>query len=109
MLFIHTWEKVLSGEKTLTSRLMQTIDGNPVPCRYKVGKTYAVQKEWMGKAVGRILVLEVYAAACGKWTTAEEAKAEGFASTWDFAEKYEEMHGKKAMLPCWRIKFKLVS
>ena len=49
MIFQHTWEKVLSGEKTETTRWW---DGFP----YKLGRSYAVQPGRGRKSVGRIVI-----------------------------------------------------
>jgi hypothetical protein len=86
-------EKVLDGQKTVTRRPVKystATDGScepePLPCRYKVGKTYAIQpvikegpgKGRGGKEVGRLKVLNVDRQRLGLRISDEEARREGF-------------------------------
>jgi hypothetical protein len=109
MIFQHTIDKVLSGEKTQTRRirkdgqhgwlgtrehpLMVAKDTRPV---YQVGKTYAAQPG-RGKAqVARILITDIRLEDVRKISDAD-AKAEGFgdegcASILDFLVVWTRMH-----------------
>lgn len=88
-------KKVLSGQKTVTRRPVkyaEATDGScesvPLPCRYEVGKTYAVQpaiqagpgKGRGGKEVGRLKVLGVDRQALGLRISPAEAQREGFSN-----------------------------
>ena len=116
MIFQHTWEKVLSEEKTQTRRLKKpaewfyfdgaTIEGgqhrvfydpacidNTKPvilnprCVYGVGKTYAIQPGRGMKAVGRIQITNIRREDVRE-ISFEDAMAEGFTCPLDFLEKW---------------------
>lgn len=101
MIFQHTWQQVLSGEKTQTRRLVESedeevrpVENNPTwpnifcvlrfsweyPARarkiYEVGKTYSVQPGRGQKSVGRIKLLAIRWERIQEITPAD-AKAEG--------------------------------
>lgn len=112
MLFIHTWQKVLDGTKTLTSRRAYPNDNSDdlfYPCRYEVGKTYAVQKDYKHKAMARILVTDVWLAKHSREISEDDARAEGFENAQEFIETYATIYGQASLdRPCWRIRFFLV-
>ncbi len=107
-------EKILAGEKTQTRR--PRMGANPTgerggwiddPCRYKVGRSYAVQPGRGKKAVARIRVLRVDPQAMCDMTDAD-ARAEGFDSPAAFASRWLEMYGRGNWLdPVWRITFEV--
>lgn len=109
-------EKILSGEKTQTRR--RRTGANPTnarggwvddPCRYKVGRTYAVQPGRGQKAIARIRILSVTAEAMCDMTEAD-ALAEGFADRQGFVDWWLERYGRGSWLdPVWRITFALAS
>ena len=102
-------QKILLGRKTVTRR--PAVEGKP--CRYQVGRIYAVQPGRGKPAVTRIRVVAVLKEPwVGFWALGfmdKEARREGF-DTWTlFEEAYVAMNGKAALRgPCWRIKFELV-
>lgn len=71
--------KILAGEKTVTRRRIWRLSstGQFFPCRYQVGKTYAVQPGRGKKAVARIRILDVRRGLIAGVDEAE-ARAEGF-------------------------------
>lgn len=104
MIFQHTWEKVLTGEKTQTRRLVKPnellfsefsettpqresvgrvsirmLAGHPLPefnTKWEVGKTYAVQPARTLKAVTRIRITEIQREPL-QVITPEDARREG--------------------------------
>ena len=80
-----------------------------VPCRYRVGRIYAVQPGRGKKAVARILVTDV---CRSRWRRINEvaARAEGFASREAFFDYVRGLHGADLDLDgeVWVIKFELV-
>lgn len=107
-------EKILAGEKTQTRRPRS--GSNPTgerggwldePCRYKPGRTYAVQPGRGKKAVARIHVLSVKPEALCDMTD-EDVRAEGFAARDAFVAKWLSIYGHGNWLdPVWRIEFEL--
>lgn len=121
MIFQHTWEKVLSGEKTQTRRIalpepdgtgsfdcemisypmgiesVQRIRVNDDSWRtiYQVGKTYAVQPSRTAKAIARIRITDIRREDVRKISQAD-AKAEGFANEIEFWKTWYGMHDKYA-------------
>lgn len=120
MIFQHTWEKVLSGEKVQTRRLMKpshfvwfgddsitrarhevvAVKDENNKCRdmYRVGKTYAVQPGRGQKAVGRIRLLNIDLHDVRNMASAD-VKAEGFTSFYEFMSTWCAMHDKEMTLP----------
>lgn len=114
MIFQHTWEKVLTGEKTQTRRLVkpdQWIEtvyydapqmyvytgGSQRRCVYGTfhsvlyPKTYAVQPGRGQKAVGRIRITHIRREDVRN-ISEEDARAEGFTDIDDFLETWCGMH-----------------
>lgn len=98
--------KVLSGEKTVTRRVMKTDAMGLVPCRYKVNKTYAVQPGRGKPSIGRLHVLDVSSTPLLPMTL-EEANREGFAYIADLMHRWQTMGGALHDR-VWRIEFELV-
>ncbi len=124
-------DAILDGRKTRTTRLM-TVDtpeeaaaaGRMLahyPCRYEVGRDYAIQPARNKKAVGRLRVLSVlglasiFAIEAGnedryhRHLADYHAKLEGV-EDWDaFVTKWRELYGTtKDDAPVWVIDFALV-
>lgn len=115
MQFAHTWEKVLSQDKTQTRRLalpepdstgncpcemIRYPDGNEAVCRYSNGawrirwqvkRPYAVQPGRNKKAVGYISIKEFKREDVRTISNAD-VKAEGFHSFADFIKVWCKMH-----------------
>jgi hypothetical protein len=90
MIFQHTWQKVLSGQKTQTRRPARDMDrlwtcetkpekvlwrGNKV--KWRTGQSYAVQQGRNKKAIARIRLLDIRYQLLGN-VSEEEGRAEGF-------------------------------
>lgn len=109
-------EKVIASQKTVTRRPRtgSNPSGKPggwedEPCRYKAGKTYAVQPGRGKKAIGRIRVLSVRPELMTDLDD-DEARLEGFANTREFTAKWLSIYGKGSWLDIvWRIEFELVA
>lgn len=114
MLFIHTLDKVLSGEKTQTRRIVKPgdelfidyIDPTAVMRRgqsayrtiFEVGKDYAVQPGRGKKAVARIRLLSIRREDAREISDAD-VKAEGFKTASDFFITWVKMHDKSVITP----------
>lgn len=107
MQFQHTWEKVLSGEKTLTSRIVKPTEHLAhtfeyayvwsVPTlrpKYQVGKTYAVQPGRGKATIGHIELLAIRQYDVRE-ITEDEARREGFTSRTHFWLVWSKMHDPK--------------
>lgn len=122
MIFQHTIDKVLSGEKTQTRRIVKQdetlnrwgLDGendtriNEViaprskPLKwgytlrnvYLVGKTYAVQPARGKPAVARILLTGIWQEDV-RCISLDDAHAEGFADEFEFMRVWVAMHDKQ--------------
>lgn len=109
-------EKILAGEKTVTRRPRRGSNpsGKPFgwvddPCRYKAGKTYAVQPGRGKKAVGHIRILSVKPQLMTDLDD-DEARLEGFRNTGEFVAKWLAIYGKGSWLDAvWRIEFELAA
>lgn len=116
MIFQHTWEKVLSGEKTATSRIVKlcdigqmnsiggadmepgegiyaVMDHNTSRTIYAVGQDYAVQPGHGQKAVGRIRITSIERYDVRTITEAR-ARAEGYSDPLEFLGTWVSMHDK---------------
>ncbi len=119
MIFQHTINAVLSGEKTQTSRIVKagqrlirleqpfggyknieirTVNDHVL---YRVGSTYSVQGGRGQKGVGRIEITSI-ARKDVRDITEAEVKAEGFASDNDFFNVWCAMHDPDMLL--WALK-----
>lgn len=91
------------GRKTVTRRPRRLHE----ECRYRAGRSYAVQLHRGGFAVDRIQVVSVEAQVLGRlsWT---EAWAEGFKNPALFERHWRALHGTYLEdAPVWRIEFRL--
>ena len=119
MIFAHTLDKVLCGDKWQTRRLVKAneelfqpdqqpyvkLNGRMV---YQVGKSYAVQPNRGKKSVARIVLTGLRKEPV-KAITAADALAEGFLSRDDFFATWLTIHGKNAdlQLEVWVLEFSL--
>ncbi len=96
-------EKILAGEKTETRRWL---DPNR-ECRYRAGRSYAVQPGRGRRAVGRIRIKEVYPSTL--WHVDEDvARREGFGSREAFEKYWRGLHGWwNPGVWVWVIRFEL--
>lgn len=116
MIFQHTWEKVLSGEKTQSRRIVKPEHqvgltdgwGGPILCVttgkvfhqkivYGVGKDYAVQPGRTQKAIARIRITDIRHEDVRR-ISEEDAKAEGFTHPVEFLRVWSRMHDPTFML-----------
>lgn len=81
--------QVLIGRKTQTRR---PIKEGEQTCRYRRGRTYAVQSKRGGKSMGRIKVLAVERQRLEE-ITAQDAHAEGFKHRIAFFRYWEKLYG----------------
>ena len=114
-------DAILDGRKTRTTR-PATLDptGNGIigtderawyPCRYEVGRDYAVQPGRTKKAVARMRVVRVtgYSSFRALPDQPTHAALEGFTSPAAFADRWHELYGTmKDDDPVWVIDFELV-
>lgn len=113
MIFRHTWEKVLSGEKTETRRLIGPRDVDCTDyfpsavmtdmCRikYQVGKFYAVQPGRGKPGVAQIQMLDIYAEDV-RSITENHVKAEGYENAMYFFSTWLSMHDPSIQLKACR-------
>jgi hypothetical protein len=98
--------KVLDGTKTVTRRRVKP--GEDV-CRYRVGRTYAVQERRGGRAVARIRINSVRQERFSDLTRAE-AHLEGFADASEMRAWWILQYGAAAYdAPVWRIEFEVAA
>jgi hypothetical protein len=105
-------DKILAGEKTVTRRPVKLLGYQPnpaqMPCRYEVGKDYAVQPGRGLKAVARIRVSDVRREQLFAIDTAD-ARREGFDGGPEFAAYWRKLYG--SFIPTQlvdRIEFQLL-
>lgn len=116
MIFQHTIDLVLSGQKTQTRRIVKNGE-RPIYDRWqiksiragrrlkwKVGKTYAVQPQRGAKGVARIELLEIRRQDV-RDISDEDVLAEGFAGRDQFLNVWRQMHGDAN--GCWALTFRL--
>lgn len=119
MIFQHTWQQVLSGEKTATRRIVKPGDyigrqytphiDTSIPYAYlptvfaesgypkwSPGKTYAVQTGRTAKGIARIRITGLRAEDVRNISRADVA-AEGFQNRYDFFVTWLGMHDKGAL------------
>lgn len=100
------FEKVISGEKTVTRRI-----ATGAPCRYLVGQDYAVQPGRTKRSAGRIRVTAVSLEALAEIAASGEPEREGFATLAEFVAFWKQLHKSEfnPRQPVYRIAFTLVS
>jgi len=117
MIFAHTLDQVLGGQKQQTRRLVkfeESFENNRYIIKanlrilYEIGKTYAVQPNRGKKSVARILITGIRKEQVSS-ITADDAKAEGFTSREDFLNTWRTIHGQDADLSreVWVFEFEL--
>lgn len=94
--------RILLGEKTETRRVASP----GVPCRYRPGRTYAVQPGRGLKGAFRVLVTAVERVPLDAMTEAD-ARAEGFGSLAGFRARWAELHRGRDVAEVWRIVFEV--
>lgn len=119
MIFAHTLDKVICGEKWQTRRLVKPGEAFDSDQRrvlkqgkrtlFEIGKSYAVQPNRGKTAVARILLTGLRKERVGA-ITERDAQAEGFASRAEFIETWKTIHGREANLSreIWVLEFKLL-
>ena len=118
MIFAHTLDKVIQGEKWQTRRLVkpgECFEDNKRIIKngrrmYEVGRSYAVQPNRGQKAVARIRLKGLRKETIDK-ITESDARAEGFASVGDFLNTWHGIHGFHTDLSSevWVFEFELIS
>jgi hypothetical protein len=109
MLFIHTWQLVVEGKKTLTTRLAQKGASGEYECRYVAGRTYGVQMKYRGRSIARIQILSVKFRDHAGDISDADAQAEGFQTAQEFRDTYSKAYSKKSLeRPAFGIRFNLV-
>ncbi len=119
MIFAHTLDQVIQGQKWQTRRLVKAsdclVEGVAIQrgtnrILYAVGKTYAVQPNRGKKAVARILLTGLRRERVAD-ITESDARAEGFLSREEFLSTWCAIHGIKSDLnrEVWVFEFKLDS
>jgi len=127
MIFQHTIEQLLKGEKTQTRRPVKEGDrplldedgkvmavenrnaaGRPFT-RYRVGAEYAVQPGRGKHSVGRIELLEIRYCEHAGQLSERDARAEGYGTADGFRETYGVIHDSRELArPCWALTFRLL-
>lgn len=131
MIFQHSWQKILSGQKTQTRRLAKDSDRlwavevedkeskiRPPPqkvlwrgsrARWRTGRTYAVQPGRNEQGIARIRLLDIRYQLLGH-TSEAEARAEGFSGLEEFQETWYRIHGHyNPEQPVWVLEFRLIN
>jgi hypothetical protein len=106
--------KILAGEKTVTRRPVKWKISRAAapdlwfPCRYEVGKDYAVQPGRGKKAVARIRIVGVRRGLLAG-VDREDARLEGFASVAHFRRYWTTLYGSfDSTQPVDRIEFQFL-
>ncbi len=107
MIFAATWEKVLDGSKTRTTRRAYSFEGEVVPSRYVVGRTYAVQKGRGGRGIARVEILSVDLLPNLRGVDAQYVREEGFESVENFHAAFLRVNGSGLDEPVYSIRFRL--
>lgn len=125
-------ELIAKGEKTVTRRMPSDNPRSPWfrgGCSLKVDGDYAVCPGRGKHAIARVRITAVDLEPLGRRLTlpdrpghshhgndasfvfqiVREAQAEGFRSTWEFQDRWKELHGEwDPTVEVWRIEFELV-
>lgn len=82
-------EAILKGRKTQTRRVVKDV------CKYRVGQHYSVQPGRGRREVARVQITGIRREPLSNISRSpEDVRAEGFQSADEFAEVWEEIHGK---------------
>ena len=125
MIFQHTWQQVLSGQKTQTRRLardndrlwtVEVEDREPekvlwrgTRVKWRTGRSYAVQPGRGKRAMARIRLLDIRYQLLGH-VTEVEARAEGFSCLDEFERTWTTIHGRfNTEQPVWALEFRLLA
>lgn len=108
MIFAHTWQKVLDGTKTRTTRRAYRYQDEIVPVRYAVGKTYAVQQKRGGRGVARVRIVSVDLLENLQAIDEDYARQEGFDSLESFRAAFLRVNGTGLDEPVHSICFELI-
>jgi hypothetical protein len=120
MIFAHTLDKVISGDKWQTRRFANPgdtfTDGDKrvIDARnrtvYETGRSYAVQPNRGKKAVARIVLTGLRKESVSA-ITEEDAIAEGFVSREHFLATWQRIYGQQADLHqmVWVLEFQLIA
>ena len=117
MIFQHTWEKVLNGEKTQTRRIVKPGDeffpeelGDVASVMhrdysayrlvYEVGKIYAVQPGRGKPAVARIQITDIRREDVRNISN-DDVRAEGYRHVRDFLHVWASMHDSTLERGTW--------
>ena len=120
MIFQHTYDLVLAGKKTRTTRTTkpgETLVAGivchnrtwHVRTRFRVGNTYAVQTGRGRPSIGRIRIIAIREVNPLSDVTISYAKKEGFLRIDDFRDVWFKMYPDwKAGMTAWCIDFEAV-
>lgn len=119
MIFAHTLEQVIRGQKSQTRRLIKPdeiySDNTKVTklgkrIIYEVGRSYAVQPNRGKKSVARILLTGLRKEPIIKISHGD-AKAEGFKNRQEFIDTWRKIHGETFDLntEVWVLEFELLT
>lgn len=75
---------ILEGKKTQTRRTGKR--------RYKVGRTYRIQRQWFKWTDIKILITRRFEQRLGD-ISPTDTKKEGYRNIWEFVKAWEEIHG----------------
>lgn len=105
-------EKVMTGEKTVTRRLMSDNPRSPwwaKGCKLQVGRDYAVCPGRGKNAIGRVTVKDVRMELLGQ-ITEDECRREGFESVQGFFDAFRGINGSQinGWDYIWRVEFERV-
>lgn len=104
--------KVMSGEKTVTRRLVSDNPRSPwwwQECALMPGRDYAIQPGRGKTAIGRATVVSVCREPLG-FVDAAEARREGFGSVAEFVAAFVAINGEyNSRAQVWRVELKAVS
>lgn len=104
--------KVMSGEKTVTRRLVSDNPNSPwwqAACSLKVGQDYAVCPGRGKNQIGRVRVKSVSLESLAEFGGDDEARREGFSSWEEFRDVWVSINkGYDSAALVWRIWFEVV-
>src|ERR1051326_64058 len=106
MLFLITWQKVMDGSKTLTTRRAFKYPDGHWHCNQVVGRSYCVQAHYGKRSIGRVKLTEVTWRERVRDISEEDGRSEGFASVEEYLRAASKLYSKKSLdEPAWGIRF----